>query len=316
MTFVVVGESLVDIVVPADGGDRRRRGGRLLPQRRRRARPARRPDHAGDPHRRRPARRARRRARARQRVTTPRGVASCPAARRAPRPPTSTRSDAATYDFDLVWDLPSQDAARRRRAGVHVGSLGASLAPGPGRRRRPGAAGRRTPTLFVSYDPNIRPAFLEDAEAGLADVLEIAASARLVKLSDEDLRLLRPGGTPRTVCRELLAGGDTELVVLTRGAKGATAFTEGATIHGARAGHRRRGHAWAPATPSWPPCWRCSGDWGALVTGGDGALSRRSTTTGWSCWCAGAATAAAITCSRRGANPPTRRELPPTWPAG
>ena len=28
----------------------------------------------------------------------------------------------------------------------------------------------------------------------------------------------------------------------------------------------------------------------------------------------GAVSAAAMTCSRRGANPPRRRELPPTWP--
>jgi fructokinase len=28
----------------------------------------------------------------------------------------------------------------------------------------------------------------------------------------------------------------------------------------------------------------------------------------------GAMAAAAVTCSRRGANPPTRQELPPTWP--
>jgi fructokinase len=27
-------------------------------------------------------------------------------------------------------------------------------------------------------------------------------------------------------------------------------------------------------------------------------------------------TVAGVTCSRRGANPPTRRELPPGWPAG
>ena len=48
--------------------------------------------------------------------------------------------------------------------------------------------------------------------------------------ADEDLRLLRPGVDEEQVCRELLAGDATELVILTRGPLGATAFTEGATV--------------------------------------------------------------------------------------
>ena len=137
--------------------------------------------------------------------------------------------------------------------------------------------------MFVSYDPNIRPFFLDDREAAWADVLEIAACARLVKLSDEDLRLLRPGRLDEEdVCRELLAGDRTELVVLTRGAQGAMAFTEGATLP-------------VPAPPTEVVDTVGAGDsfmaatlamlcdWG-VVADGEGAL-RRSTTTGCGCWC-------------------------------
>ena len=61
--------------------------------------------------------------------------------------------------------------------------------------------------MFVSYDPNIRPFFLDDREAAWADVVgDRRACARLVKLSDEDLRLLRPDVSEEDVCRELLAG--------------------------------------------------------------------------------------------------------------
>ncbi len=187
---------------------------------------------------------------------------------------------AATYDFDLVWDLPAQDLPEDL-LGLHVGSLGASLRPGRAAvvdlvRRAVEADG------FVSYDPNIRPAFLDDREAAWADVVEIARLARLVKLSDEDLRLLRPDAAEEDVCRELLAGTDTELVILTRGAEGAVAFTDGATLPGARTadrpgrlGRRRRlvhgrDARDARATGAWSPTAR--------------APCARSTTTGSGCW--------------------------------
>jgi fructokinase len=218
---------------------------------------------------------------------------------------------AATYDFDLTWDLPRQELPAES-LGVHVGSLGATLHPG---RESVLDLVRRAvdADVFVSYDPNIRPFFLEDREAAWADVLEIAACARLVKLSDEDLRLLRPETDEETICRELLAGDATELVLLTRGAQGAIAFAEGATLP-------------VPAPPTelvdtvgagdsfMAATLALLSDWG-VVAEGEGAL--------WALdddrvrlLVRGAAAAAAVTCSRRGANPPRRRELPPTWPAG
>jgi fructokinase len=219
--------------------------------------------------------------------------------------------NAATYEFDLVWDLPVPELPDDV-VGVHVGSLGATLRPG---RDAVVDVVRRAvdSDVFVSYDPNIRPFFLDDREAAWADVLQIGACARLVKLSDEDLRLLRPGADEDGVCRELLAGDSTELVILTRGAHGATAFTEGATVP-------------VPAPPTdvvdsvgagdsfMAATLALLDDWGVLG-GGEGAL-RALDDDRVRLLVTGAATAAAVTCSRRGANPPTRPELPPTWPAG
>ncbi|MEO5709618.1 MAG: carbohydrate kinase [Nocardioidaceae bacterium] len=218
--------------------------------------------------------------------------------------------NAATYEFDLVWDLPVQQLPDDA-LGVHVGSLGAALSPG---REAVVDVVRRAADadVFVSYDPNIRPAFLDDVAQAWADVLEIAARARLVKLSDEDLRLLRPGVDEEQVCRELLAGDATELVILTRGPLGATAFTEGATVPvdapptevvdsvGA-------GDSFMAATLALLTGW-------GVLGGGEGAL-RALDDDRVRLLVTGAARAASVTCSRRGANPPTRRELPPTWPA-
>ena len=218
---------------------------------------------------------------------------------------------AATYDFDLTWDLPRQELPADS-LGVHVGSLGATLHPG--RDAVVDLVRQATDAqLFASYDPNIRPFFLDDVPAAWRDVVELAAGACLVKLSDEDLRLLRPDAAEEDVCRELLAGTDTELVILTRGAQGAVAFTDGATLP-------------VPAPPTdlvdsvgagdsfMAATLAMLCDWG-VVADGEGAV-RALDDDRVRLLVQGAATAAAVTCSRRGANPPTRQELPTTWPAG
>jgi fructokinase len=217
---------------------------------------------------------------------------------------------AATYTFEMLWDLPLHTLPEV--AGVHAGSLGAALAPG-----RDAVVDLVTQAqeadVFVSYDPNIRPVFLEDADTTWAEVLQLAERSRLVKLSDEDLRLLRAEEREEDVCRRLLSAGATELVVLTRGAKGATAYAEGTTLD-------------VPAPPTDVVDTVGAGDsfmaamlamltdWG-VVDGGEGSLAALDDSR-LELLVRGAATAAAVTCSRRGANPPTRRELPATWPAG
>ena len=196
---------------------------------------------------------------------------------------------------------------------MHVGSIGCRHRAGPGSRRGPGEAGGEA-GVFVSYDPNIRPFFFDDREAAWHGVQSLGSGATLVKLSDEDVRFCDRTPTTEDVCRELLAGEQTELVVLTRGPQ------RGDGVHRGR--HRARwprhpprsSTRWAPGTRSWPPCSRSLWEWG-VVTAGEGTLSALDDSR-VELLMRGAVTAAAVTCSRRGANPPTRQELPPTWPAG
>jgi fructokinase len=309
-SFVVAGESLVDIVVPADGGPRHNAvGGSCLNVAVGLSRldvPTSLVTRIGDDEL---GRLVLEHVEASRVTVTPGSVVAGGT--------TSTATahldeqHAATYDFELDWHLPAQELPDDA-LGMHVGSLGATLEPG----RQAvldlvRSAGRAD--KFVSYDPNIRPFFLGDPEAAWRDVLEIAEGARLVKLSDEDLRLLRGDDPDEDVCRELLDGRLTELVVLTRGGQGATAFTEGATVH-VRAPRTDVVDTVGAGDSFMAAMLAMLSDWD-VMTGGEGAL-RALDDSRVELLVRGAATAAAVTCSRRGANPPTRRELPPTWPAG
>ena len=68
-------------------------------------------------------------------------------------------SGSATYDFDLTWSLPRRELPPCDA--LHVGSLGAALAPG-----RDAVLDLVSQAwdrdVFVSFDPNVRPAFLTD----------------------------------------------------------------------------------------------------------------------------------------------------------
>lgn len=215
---------------------------------------------------------------------------------------------AARYEFELVWDL-DHHALPEARA-LHVGSLGATLLPG-----RHAVVDlvcqAEEAELFISYDPNVRPAFVTDPEATWRDVEEIASHCRLVKISDEDIAVLRPGEPVDDVARELLDGGTTELVVVTLGGDGATAYAPDFTVHEP-----------APATglvdtvgagDSFMAALLAILDEWDLPADGPGALDALDADH-VAILLRGAMTAAAVTVSRRGADPPTRQELPPTWP--
>ena len=210
----------------------------------------------------------------------------------------------ARYEFDIEWSLPRQELPSCWA--LHVGSLGASL--DPGRESVLGLVEQAVAReLFISYDANLRESFVEDHERAWNAVRELGSRCTLVKLSDEDSELLRPGADPDDVARSLVDGERTDMVILTRGSKGATAFTTDLTVSALpRAVHVvdtvGAGDAFMAGTL-------------AQLAGADAfrkglpsdqdALERLV---------AGSIEVAALTCERRGANPPRRQDLPAGWP--
>ena len=81
----------------------------------------------------------------------------------------------------------------------------------------------------ISFDPNCRPNLVKDKPAYLARMVEFAASADLVKMSDVDFAYLF-GEEPYQQRANAMLGQGTSLVVITRGNNGAMAWH-------AKAGH-------------------------------------------------------------------------------
>jgi fructokinase len=214
-------------------------------------------------------------------------------------------SGGARYEFDLEWSLPRQELPPS--VALHVGSLGTALEPG--RESVLDLVEQAvTRDVFISYDANLREPFVEDRERTWQEVRSLGARCTLVKLSDEDAELLAPGVDPDEVARTLLAGERTALVLLTRGAHGATAFVDDREVSAAPRQIKvvdtvGAGDAFMAATLAQ------LSDLDAFRSGPptDSRELERLV--------AGAIEVAAITCERRGANPPRRQELPPGWPA-
>ncbi|HSJ20057.1 MAG TPA: carbohydrate kinase [Nocardioidaceae bacterium] len=214
----------------------------------------------------------------------------------------------ARYEFELVWDLDHHVLPEARA--LHVGSLGAMLPPG---RNAVDDLVRQAQEqeLFVSYDPNVRSSFVTDPAESWREVAEIASRCRLVKVSDEDLEILRPGVPHEDLARELLRGGITELVVVTHGPGGASAYAPDCRVEVSAppievvdtvgAGDAFMAGLLA-ALSDWDVYADGPGALGAMDEDRVALLLR------------GAMAVAAVTCTRRGANPPRRQELPPTWP--
>lgn len=131
---------------------------------------------------------------------------------------------AASYDFRLHWDparLPDPSGFDL----VHVGSVGAWMPPGSaavaGLVRRAHDCG-----VAVGFDPNVRPSLAPAHEPLRRQVLDIAMHSRIVKLSDEDAAVLVDDETdPEELLLELMSGA-AALGALTRGGKPAVLRSE------------------------------------------------------------------------------------------
>ena len=198
-------------------------------------------------------------------------------------------------------DLPAAfpDAVRA----IHVGGSYSSVMEPTASTLR-GLVAREGSRRFISYDPNIRASVQPDLDRWRAAVAAFAPAATVVKASEEDLDLLYPGRSAEAVLADWIAGG-AALAVITRGEHGAMALgRSGAAVS-------------VPGVAITVADTVGAGDTfqAALLTklAEDGALSREGLAAldgrGIEDLLRFAVRAAAITCSRRGADLPRRAEL-------
>ena len=199
----------------------------------------------------------------------------------------------ATFDFHGSW-LP--DPYRFQPKVLHIGTLVTVI--------EPGASALYDWAMQVAefapivFDPNIRPSVQPDRDLYEAAVEKWAALSAVIKVSDDDLAWLFPEVSIDDVAKRWINDG-VFLVVITRGANGIVGFTEDGRVE-------------VPGVKVDVVDTVGAGDTvGAIVVEamiehglielrGDRlqeVLSR-------------AAHAAAITCSRPGAEPPYKHELP------
>jgi fructokinase len=108
---------------------------------------------------------------------------------------------------------------------VHFGSLASWLPPGDVAIADMISRLRSDGSVLISYDPNVRPALLPDITAARRKVERCVSVAHVVKASVEDSDWLYAEEAVDAVARRWLDLG-AEIVVVTSGAHGATAWTK------------------------------------------------------------------------------------------
>jgi fructokinase len=213
---------------------------------------------------------------------------------------------AASYDFDLSWEVPTTWASPTAAPLlVHTGSIAAVLEPGGRDVARILEAHR--PTATITYDPNMRPSLMAPPAQTRPLVDHLVGLSDVVKVSDEDLAWLEPGSDPTEVARRWVGLGPAAVIV-TRGGDGAVAVTSsGLTVTVATprvtvADTVGAGDSFMGGL--------IDGLWSAGLLGGERRDALHTADAGvWTQVLERCARIAAVTVSRPGANPPTSAEL-------
>jgi fructokinase len=213
-----------------------------------------------------------------------------------------------TYAFygdraaDRLLDLAALDTLPAGRRAIHFGSYATVVEPVASTLRA--LVEREYGRTLIAYDPNIRL----NVEPGLARwramVQWMLPRSDLLKVSEEDLQLLLPGVAAEEFATDAVAQG-VGLVVVTRGADGALASTRAARTKVAPLrvdviDTVGAGDTFQAALLTW------LAEHDALAASRLPALTANELGMALEF----ATQAAAITCSRRGADMPRRAELP------
>ena len=127
-------------------------------------------------------------------------------------------ADRDSTDTQLIARFPAQLAL------LHTGGL--SLVPDDLEKTLAVVAAARVRGATISIDANLRPLVVADQDTYIAGVKRAIAQADIVKVSDEDLRVLVFGSDdPSQIAASLFADSALQLIALTQGAQGAVLLT-------------------------------------------------------------------------------------------
>jgi fructokinase len=133
-------------------------------------------------------------------------------------------NETATFDFSHSW-LP--DPFKLKPALLHIGTLVTAIEPAASILHE--WASQVAEVAPVVFDPNIRPAVMGNRDLYVAAVEKWVAISACVKVSDDDLYWLYPDEKIESVVNRWLSDG-VALVVVTYGAKGLTGYTSAEAI--------------------------------------------------------------------------------------
>jgi fructokinase len=139
---------------------------------------------------------------------------------------TLDQTGAATYEFDLDWQVPEVEIEESVII-THAGSIAATLEPGGTDVVRLLEEARDQAT--ITYDPNARPTIMGDRDEAYERVKEIIKLSDVVKTSDEDIQWFSGSDDIELTANKWLEMG-ASLVVVTRGGDGSSAFIPGVRI--------------------------------------------------------------------------------------
>lgn len=132
----------------------------------------------------------------------------------------------AHYEFDIEWQLAGTPEAAPPLV-AHTGSIAAVREPGC--RATAALVEAYHPSATVTFDPNIRPAVIEDADAVRIRIGRLVEGADVIKASDEDLRWLDPDRSLEQTARSWLQLGPS-IVAVTGGEQGAFAVCAAGSV--------------------------------------------------------------------------------------
>jgi len=132
--------------------------------------------------------------------------------------------ETATFDFSHSW-LP--DPFELKPALLHIGTLVTAIEPAATVLHE--WASKVAEVAPLIFDPNIRPEVMDNRDLYVAAIEKWVAISAAVKVSDDDLYWLYPDQDIELIVKRWIADG-VALVVVTYGAKGLTGYTAAGSV--------------------------------------------------------------------------------------